>query len=148
MSTTTEVPTGNTFDKYGSQNPVVKRLMTGFHSTLDELWAKAAPGSVLDVGCGEGVLTAQWAERLGEGRFVVYDLAGVILWAGLWAGIGYAFSDAIEEVALRVSALGRAAGLGSIGPPTPTPAIRTGVFGRTFWAFSKTIPNSVPPPRA
>jgi 2-polyprenyl-3-methyl-5-hydroxy-6-metoxy-1,4-benzoquinol methylase len=70
----TEVPTGNTFDKYGSQNPVVKRLMTGFHSTLDELWAKAAPGSVLDVGCGEGVLTVEWAERLGDGRIVGIDL--------------------------------------------------------------------------
>jgi len=44
-------------------------------------------------------------------RFALYDLAAVILWAGLWAGIGYAFSDAIEEVALRVSALGRTAGL-------------------------------------
>lgn len=48
-------------------------------------------------------------------RFVVYDLTGVILWAGLWAGIGYAFSDAIEEVALRVSALGRTAGLVVVG---------------------------------
>jgi membrane protein DedA with SNARE-associated domain len=44
-------------------------------------------------------------------RFALYDLAGVVLWAGLWAGIGYVFSDAIEAVALRVSALGRAAGL-------------------------------------
>jgi membrane protein DedA with SNARE-associated domain len=44
-------------------------------------------------------------------RLVVYDLAGVILWAGVWAGIGYAFSDAIEEVVLRVSALGHTAGL-------------------------------------
>jgi membrane protein DedA with SNARE-associated domain len=44
-------------------------------------------------------------------RFVVYDLAGVILWAGLWAGIGYVFSDAIDEVVRRVSALGRTAGL-------------------------------------
>jgi 2-polyprenyl-3-methyl-5-hydroxy-6-metoxy-1,4-benzoquinol methylase len=70
----TEVPTGNTFDKYGSQNPVVKRLMTGFHETLDELWAKAAPESVLDVGCGEGVLTVEWAERLGDGRIVGIDL--------------------------------------------------------------------------
>ena len=68
------MPTGNTFDKYGSQNPVVKRLMTGFHSTLDELWAKAAPGSVLDVGCGEGVLTVEWAERLDGGRIVGIDL--------------------------------------------------------------------------
>jgi len=44
-------------------------------------------------------------------RFALYDLAGVVLWAGFWAGIGYVFSDAIEEVALRVSALGRTAGL-------------------------------------
>jgi len=62
----TEVPTGNTFDKYGSKNPVVKRLMSGFHGTLDELWSRAAPSSVLDVGCGEGVLTVEWAERLGD----------------------------------------------------------------------------------
>jgi 2-polyprenyl-3-methyl-5-hydroxy-6-metoxy-1,4-benzoquinol methylase len=70
----TEVPTGNTFDKYGSQNPVVRRLMSGFHGTLDELWARAAPSSVLDVGCGEGVLTVQWAERLGDRRVVGIDL--------------------------------------------------------------------------
>jgi 2-polyprenyl-3-methyl-5-hydroxy-6-metoxy-1,4-benzoquinol methylase len=70
----TEVPTGNTFDKYGSQNPVVRRLMSGFHATLDELWARAAPSSVLDVGCGEGVLTVAWAERLGDRRVVGIDL--------------------------------------------------------------------------
>jgi 2-polyprenyl-3-methyl-5-hydroxy-6-metoxy-1,4-benzoquinol methylase len=72
--TAAEVPTGNTFDKYGSSNPVVKRLMGGFHATLDELWSKAAPSSVLDVGCGEGVLTVEWAERLGDGRIVGIDL--------------------------------------------------------------------------
>ncbi|HEX8854540.1 MAG TPA: class I SAM-dependent methyltransferase [Thermoleophilaceae bacterium] len=68
------VPTGNTFDKYGSTNPVVRRLMEGFQSTLDELWAKAAPNSILDVGCGEGVLTYEWAERLGDRRIVGIDL--------------------------------------------------------------------------
>ena len=70
----TKVPTGNTFDKYGSQNPVVRRLMAGFHSALDELWERAAPSSVLDVGCGEGVLTVEWAERLGDRRVVGIDL--------------------------------------------------------------------------
>jgi SAM-dependent methyltransferase len=73
-SPTEAVPTGNTFDKYGSQNPVVRRLMSGFHGALDELWRQAAPRSVLDVGCGEGVLTAEWAERLGERRIVGIDL--------------------------------------------------------------------------
>jgi len=68
------VPTGNTFDKYGSTNPVVRRLMTNFHGTLDEMWGRAAPESVLDVGCGEGVLTHEWAERLGDRRIVGIDL--------------------------------------------------------------------------
>ena len=68
------VPTGNTFDKYGSTNPVVRRLMDGFHRSLDELWAQAAPTSILDVGCGEGVLTHEWAERLGDRRIVGIDL--------------------------------------------------------------------------
>jgi 2-polyprenyl-3-methyl-5-hydroxy-6-metoxy-1,4-benzoquinol methylase len=74
VSATAEVPTGNTYDKYGSSNPVVKRLMAGFHSTLEELFAQAAPESILDVGCGEGVLTVEWAERLGDGRVVGIDL--------------------------------------------------------------------------
>ena len=65
--------TGNTYDKYGSTNPVVRRLMAGFERTLGELWQKAAPRSLLDVGCGEGVLTQQWAQRL-KGRVVGIDL--------------------------------------------------------------------------
>ena len=73
-ATTTPVPTGNTYDKYGSSNPVVRRLMSGFQSALDELWERAAPESILDVGCGEGILTAAWAERLGDGRVVGIDL--------------------------------------------------------------------------
>ena len=68
------VPTGNTYDKYGSTNPVVRRLMEGFETSLDELWGIASPNSILDVGCGEGVLTSKWAERLGEGRIVGIDL--------------------------------------------------------------------------
>jgi 2-polyprenyl-3-methyl-5-hydroxy-6-metoxy-1,4-benzoquinol methylase len=68
------VPTGNTYDKYGSKNPLVQRLMRGFQTTLEELFVRAAPHSILDVGCGEGVLTAQWARRVGDGRVVGIDL--------------------------------------------------------------------------
>jgi 2-polyprenyl-3-methyl-5-hydroxy-6-metoxy-1,4-benzoquinol methylase len=75
QGTAPAVPTGNTFDKYGSTNPIVRRLMTGFERALDELFTSAAPDSVLDVGCGEGVLTARWAERLGTRPVVGIDLA-------------------------------------------------------------------------
>lgn len=74
MTTVEVIPTGNTYDKYGSTNPVVKRLMTGFHGRLEELMATAKPSSILDVGCGEGVLTHRWAEQLDGGRVVGIDL--------------------------------------------------------------------------
>ncbi len=78
------VVTGNTYDKYGSSNPVVRRLMSAFERSLEELFARAAPGSVLDVGCGEGVLVKRWAERLGDGRVVGTDLEEESIQAG-WA---------------------------------------------------------------
>jgi SAM-dependent methyltransferase len=78
------VVTGNTYDKYGSSNPVVRRLMSGFEASLQELFELAAPRSLLDVGCGEGVLVQQWARRLGDGRVVGIDLEEDSIQAG-WA---------------------------------------------------------------
>jgi 2-polyprenyl-3-methyl-5-hydroxy-6-metoxy-1,4-benzoquinol methylase len=78
------VVTGNTYDKYGSSNPLVRRLMAGFERELDELFGLAAPRSVLDVGCGEGVLVHRWAQRLGDGRLVGVDLEEESIQAG-WA---------------------------------------------------------------
>jgi ubiquinone/menaquinone biosynthesis C-methylase UbiE len=75
--------TGNTYDKYGSTNPVVRRLMARFERDLGELWERAAPQSVLDVGCGEGVLTERWASLV-SGRVVGIDLEDPALQAE-WA---------------------------------------------------------------
>ena len=66
--------TGNTYDKYGSTNPVVRRLMAGFERSLGELFERADPQSLLDVGCGEAVLTHQWAEARPATRVVGFDL--------------------------------------------------------------------------
>lgn len=78
------IVTGNTYDKYGSSNPVVRRLMARFERDLEELFEMAAPSSLLDVGCGEGVLVHQWAQRLGEARVVGIDLEEESIQAG-WA---------------------------------------------------------------
>jgi len=44
-------------------------------------------------------------------RFALYDLAGVLLWAGTWMALGYFFSDAIVLISARATALGRMLGL-------------------------------------
>jgi 2-polyprenyl-3-methyl-5-hydroxy-6-metoxy-1,4-benzoquinol methylase len=76
------IVTGNTYDKYGSENPLVKRMMAGFESALDELLSAAAPSSLLDVGCGEGVLVHKWAQRLPATRVVGIDLEEPSIQAG------------------------------------------------------------------
>ncbi|HEY2398519.1 MAG TPA: class I SAM-dependent methyltransferase [Solirubrobacteraceae bacterium] len=76
------IVTGNTYDKYGSTNPLVRRLMSAFERSLDELLDRAAPRSLLDVGCGEGVLVHRWAGRLGDGRVVGIDLEEDSIQAG------------------------------------------------------------------
>jgi 2-polyprenyl-3-methyl-5-hydroxy-6-metoxy-1,4-benzoquinol methylase len=58
----------------------VRRLMAGFERTLAELFAQAAPSTLLDVGCGEAVLTHKWAQSI-EGRVVGIDLDDPLLHA-------------------------------------------------------------------
>ena len=64
---------GNAYDKYVTKHPVERRLVSGFLRGLDDLWEHAGGASIvsiLDVGCGEGRITATWARRL-PGRPVV-----------------------------------------------------------------------------
>ncbi|MCA9694903.1 MAG: hypothetical protein KC636_35320, partial [Myxococcales bacterium] len=47
---------GNTYDKYGSRNPIARALMAGFMRAVVGLYQEAAPRTALEVGCGEGKL--------------------------------------------------------------------------------------------
>jgi 2-polyprenyl-3-methyl-5-hydroxy-6-metoxy-1,4-benzoquinol methylase len=62
------VPVGNVYDKYGSRNPVVRAIMRGFASALDGLVERVAPGSIHEVGCGEGYWVMRWQGRGIEAR--------------------------------------------------------------------------------
>jgi 2-polyprenyl-3-methyl-5-hydroxy-6-metoxy-1,4-benzoquinol methylase len=54
---------GNVYDKYGSQNPIARRLMAGFLSDLDELVERSGATEAHEVGCGEGEISIRLARR-------------------------------------------------------------------------------------
>ena len=54
---------GNTYDKYGSGNPIVRWLMAGFDRALSDFVREAAPASVHEVGCGEGFWVMKWQQE-------------------------------------------------------------------------------------
>jgi SAM-dependent methyltransferase len=88
------VPTGTTYDKYASKNPVERRLMAGFFSCLDDLLPAEAPASVLEVGMGEGEVCARIRARYPDARVIGIDLPDDEL-AGSWQcrGLHGAFAD-------------------------------------------------------
>jgi ubiquinone/menaquinone biosynthesis C-methylase UbiE len=57
-------PIGNASPKYEASNPVVRHLLDRFLRRVDEAAVSLAPTSVLDVGCGEGVVTERLARLL------------------------------------------------------------------------------------
>ena len=73
------------FARYGARGMLVAKFVPGLTMVLPPLAGVFAVGRV---------------------RFAVYELAGVLLWAGTWIGVGYAFSDAVAVIAARVAKLG------------------------------------------
>jgi 2-polyprenyl-3-methyl-5-hydroxy-6-metoxy-1,4-benzoquinol methylase len=53
---------GNVYDKYGTSNPVARRLMAGFTSQLDDLVERTGATDAHEVGCGEGELAIRLAK--------------------------------------------------------------------------------------
>jgi SAM-dependent methyltransferase len=89
------VPTGNTYDKYGTTNPLERRMMQGFMGALDEMLDGVAPRRILEVGVGEGHVTARVRERFPDATIVGVDLPDDEL-AGQWraADLACVFGDA------------------------------------------------------
>jgi SAM-dependent methyltransferase len=54
---------GNVYDKYGTSNPVARRLMGGFMAQLDQLVDRTGAREAHEVGCGEGELAIRLAGR-------------------------------------------------------------------------------------
>jgi SAM-dependent methyltransferase len=54
---------GNVYDKYGTSNPIARRLVAGFMSALDELVEQSGACEAHEVGCGEGEIAIRLAQR-------------------------------------------------------------------------------------
>jgi len=54
---------GNVYDKYGSRNPIERRLVGGFMAQLEELVERSGAVEAHEVGCGEGELAIRLARR-------------------------------------------------------------------------------------
>ncbi len=84
----TSVPTGNTYDKYRSKNPIERRLMKGFFAALSDALPREHPATVLEVGVGEGEISAQLGALYPESHIVGIDLHDESLAAG-WRMRGF-----------------------------------------------------------
>ncbi len=66
---------GNHYDKYGTRNPIARALVRGFLDAVTGLYRSVGARTVLEVGCGEGLLAQQlWSSAPQPKRFVASDL--------------------------------------------------------------------------
>jgi hypothetical protein len=99
MVTTEPVPTGNTYDKYASTNPIEQRMMRGFFDAFDSMLDAAAairpPQRILEIGVGEGIVTERVIARFPDAAVLGLDLPDDAL-ADDWneRGLSCVFGDA------------------------------------------------------
>lgn len=74
------------FARHGARSMLIAKFLPGLTTILPPLAGVFAVGRV---------------------RFVLHDLAGVLLWALTWLAAGYFFSDGIAMIASRASVLGQ-----------------------------------------
>src|SRR5262245_31953750 len=86
--------TERVFARYGAGVMLVAKFVPGLTTAVPPLAGIAAMGRV---------------------RFALYELGGILLWAGAWMGLGYFFSEAISSIALGAATLGRLLGVVVVG---------------------------------
>jgi ubiquinone/menaquinone biosynthesis C-methylase UbiE len=88
---------GNTYDKYGTTNPLERKMMAGFFAALDHMLDGMTPATIVEVGAGEGRITCRLAERFPEATVIGLDLQDdALLDEWLHLGVPMFFGDATQ----------------------------------------------------
>lgn len=66
-------PLGNYYDKYNTRNPIEKYLVSNFFKSVFRALAPVRPASILDIGCGEGIVTEMLQEKYSESAIIATD---------------------------------------------------------------------------
>lgn len=73
-TTETTTPTGNTYDKYTSKNPIERYLVNGFFDSLAGLLPGKQPENILEVGAGEGEVADFIKNIYPKANYIALDL--------------------------------------------------------------------------
>jgi SAM-dependent methyltransferase len=100
------VPTGNTYDKYGTRNPIERRLVGSFFERFESLLPATPPARILEIGTGEGEVAGRVAEHYPDALLAALDLPDHELSANVWGDAGrLPFPDATFDLVLAVEVL-------------------------------------------
>lgn len=107
-----DVPTGNTYDKYATGNPVERRLVEGFMTALDASLPDRPVRRILEVGAGEGEVAGRLRRRWPDATLVTLDLPDETLahewgdWSGVFASAhDLPFADDSFDLVLAIEVL-------------------------------------------
>lgn len=108
------VVAGNLYDKYGTKNPIARRLMAGFLGAVRNVY-DAFPGeTVVEIGCGEGELLGRLQAWRPARRLLGVDVSPAILrearsrhgWTvSVQSADGLALRDGIADVVVACEVL-------------------------------------------
>ena len=70
---------GHEYDKYQSKNPIVKRIMNGYLNAVNRHISSLETKNILDIGCGEGELTAHIKAMKPNDDIIAIDLSDEVL---------------------------------------------------------------------
>ena len=66
--------TGNTYNKYSSKNPIVKKLMQRFLNKMESFISDLPCKTMLELGCGEGELVPYFFNWFKELSYYGFDI--------------------------------------------------------------------------